>query len=247
MGGVETRTDPTGHETMSPAMEEMQAYPAYLFKLISQHLGERVLEIGVGYGTYTRMLLEQGCHVRATDIDDQCVERVMRRFASEPELSTGLIDLTNEPSIRIHSDFRADTIVCLNVLEHIQEDRRALELLRDVVVPGAKLLLIVPAHQQLYGKMDAEAGHYRRYSRRVLRDTLQAAGWSVVNCRYCNIVGMLGWWYHNRVRKDAGLKDEHVNHQMRTADKWLPRFARFTDPLCGRLAGLSVLAVARNE
>ena len=56
----------------------------------------------------------------------------------------------------------------------------------------------------------------------------------------------LGWWYHNRWRKTAGLADESVNRQMRGIDRWLPRIARLTDPIFGRLAGLSVLAIARS-
>lgn len=249
--GTSTRsdapTDPVGTSTMSPAMDEMRAYPAYLFRRIQKTLGKRVLEIGVGYGTYTQMLLEHGCAVRATDIAPECVRQVQERFGKHPHLSTGCLDLTDANSVKQHADFQADTIVCLNVLEHIEHHQTALEWLREIVTPGAQFALIVPAHQHLYGQMDAEAGHYRRYSRRSAAEVMSSAGWQVMSTRYLNFVGMLGWWYHNRVRKDAGLKDARVNQQMKQVDTWLPRFARLTDPLLRNLAGLSVLAVARNE
>lgn len=237
--------NPTGADTMSPAMAEMRAYPRYLFHQIESHLGQRVLEIGVGYGMYTEMLLAHGCHVRGTDIDPQCLRNVQERFADNPQFSGGLLDLTSESSVRTHANFQADTVVCLNVLEHIEDHRSALQWLREILVPGGQLALIVPAHQGLYGTMDAEAGHYRRYSRRSAREVLEQAGWLVWECRYLNFVGMLGWWYHNRVRKQAGLADQQVNSQMRQADRWLPRFARLTDPLLGRVAGLSVLAIGQ--
>ena len=239
--------DPVGRHTMSPAMDEMRAYPAYLFRRIQKTLGERVLEVGVGYGTYTEMLLNHGCAVRATDIDPECIRRVQKRFGENRNLSTGCLDLTDSDSVKQHADFKPDAIICLNVLEHIEQDQTALEWLREIVAPGAQFALIVPAHQRLYGQMDAEAGHYRRYSRRSAAEVMHAAGWRVKSTRYLNFVGMLGWWYHNRVRKDAGLKDARVNQQMKQIDTWLPRFARLTDPLLGKLAGLSVLAVARNE
>jgi 2-polyprenyl-3-methyl-5-hydroxy-6-metoxy-1,4-benzoquinol methylase len=238
--------DPTGRSTMSPAMAEMRAYPAYLFRKIERFLGNGVLEIGVGHGTYTEMLLARGCHVRATDIDPDCVAEARRRFAANPRFSAGSIDLTHPESVRAHADFEADSLLCLNVLEHIEDHQSALIALRECSIAGARLAVIVPAHQSLYGKMDAEAGHYRRYSRKQLRQVMEASGWRVERCRYLNFVGMLGWFYHNRMRKDAGLGDESVNHQMRWMDAWLPRFAKLTDPLLGRLCGLSVLAIGQS-
>jgi hypothetical protein len=61
-----------------------------------------------------------------------------------------------------------------------------------------------------------------------------------------NLLGALGWWFHNRLRRDAGLQDAAVNQQMRAADRWLPRIARLTDPIFARFAGLSVLAIAQS-
>lgn len=239
-------TDPTGTSTMSPAMAEMRAYPAYLFRKIEKSLGRRVLEIGVGYGTYTQMLLGDSRCVRATDVAPECVREVLQRFAGNPRLTAGTIDLTDPTSIRRHADFQADSIVCFNVLEHIDDDRSALENLREISAAGARLMLIVPAHPWLYGRMDQEAGHYRRYTRASLARVMAAAGWSVERCRYINFAGMLGWFYHNRLRQNAGLGDVAVNRQMRWIDAWLPRFAAVTDGLTGRLAGLSVLAVGRS-
>lgn len=240
-------TAPTGSSTMSPAMAELRAYPAYLFHAIEKSLGSRVLEIGVGYGTYTEMLLGDSRSVRATDVAPECVREVLQRFAENSHLTAGTIDLTDLTSIRRHADFQADSIVCFNVLEHIEDDRLALEALRQISVAGARLMLIVPAHQWLYGRMDQEAGHYRRYTRASLARVMTAAGWSVERCRYINFVGMLGWFYHNRLRQNAGLGDVAVNRQMRWIDAWLPRFAAVTDCLTGRVAGLSVLAVGRSD
>ena len=76
---------------------------------------------------------------------------------------------------------------------------------------------------------------------------LKRAGWKVQRLRYINFTGALGWWYHNRLRKNAGLADEAVNRQMRGADRWLPRLARLTDPIMRWTGGLSVLAIARAE
>lgn len=242
-----TGRGPVGHQTMSPAMRDMGAYRRYLFRLVEPALGDRVWEIGVGHGGYTALLRESGRSVLATDIDDECLQEAGARFSNDAAVDTAHIDLTDHESIARQAGWRADSIICLNVLEHIEYDVAALDWLREAAAPRATLGIVVPAHPRLYGRMDREAGHFRRYTRRTLRTALTQAGWRVERLRYVNLVGAMGWWYHNRVRKDAGLQDVRVNRQMLRADAWLPRLARFTDPLFGRCGGLSVLAIARAE
>ncbi|MCB9917080.1 MAG: class I SAM-dependent methyltransferase [Planctomycetes bacterium] len=238
---------PTGASTMSPAMASMQAYPRYLYRKIRPSLGRRVWEIGIGHGTYTRWLRDDGASVLATDIDADCLAAVATRFVGDANVTTARIDLTDEQSVRALRDFGADSLVCLNVLEHIRDDVAALRWLRESVAPGARMGIVVPAHPKLFGRMDAEAGHFRRYTRASLRSAFERAGWHIERVAYFNLLGALGWWYHNRWRKDAGLEDAAVNHQMSAADRLLPRFAFVTDPLFGRLAGLSVLGIATNS
>ncbi|MDA8743257.1 class I SAM-dependent methyltransferase [Rubripirellula amarantea] len=239
--------DPVGAMTMSPAMHQMSAYPRYLMSLVTPVLGDRVWEIGVGHGQYTAELRRQSRCVLGTDIDRDCLSSVERRFKDDDQVRTGWIDLRDRDSVQQHRSFGADSIICLNVLEHIEDDVAAMRWLLETCQPGAGLGMIVPAHSWLYGKMDEEAGHYRRYSRTRLAEVLTQAGWNVHRLRYVNVVGAAGWWFHNRVRQQAGLADESVNSQMLKADRWLPRFARVTDPLFRRIAGLSVLAHARRS
>lgn len=228
-------------------MSQMRGYPRYLFQRVMPYLGSRVWEIGLGYGLYTEWLLEARKSVLGTDLDPQCLDAVRQRFPDHPRLTTALVDLADHASVNRQASFQADSVLCLNVLEHIEYDEAALRWLGEAVAQNATLALIVPAHPALFGRMDAEAGHFRRYTRSGLTRTLQAAGWHVVRVSYLNVLGAAGWWYHNRLRRDAGLEDPAVNGQMCRADRWLPRVAALTDPLCGRIAGLSVMAIARHD
>lgn len=227
-------------------MAEMTGYQRYLFRQIEPYLGRRLWEIGVGYGTLTGWLLETGARVLATDIDEQCLDQVRRRWPDVSRLETAHIDLREADSVQALAYFEADTIICINVLEHIEHSTDALRWLRRAASPRAACLLIVPAHPRLYGLMDAEAGHYRRYTRRSARAELEAAGWVVERVVYRNLPGALGWWYHNRWRRSAGLHDDRANRHMRRADRWLPVLARLTDPWFATMLGLSVLAVAKS-
>ena len=243
---------PIGLETMSPAMREMQSYPRYLLDQVTVFLGKRVWEIGVGNGQYTRRMLELGKQVLGTDIDTNCLTGLTSPSLGLPKqwrqrLQTSVVDLTDRVSVLEQGRFQADSILCFNVLEHIEDHRSSLEWIGQSVQQDAVLALIVPAHPSLYGKMDREAGHFRRYTRSSTQSVLQDAGWQVEQCRYINWVGAVGWWYHNRVRKSAGLGDSQVNQQMKSIDRWLPRFAAVTDPTLRYVGGMSVLAIARNR
>jgi SAM-dependent methyltransferase len=235
---------PAGVATMSPAMAELTHYPRYLFGHIKPALGRRVLEIGVGYGSYTPLLLEWG-EVLAADISEECLADVKARHPTE-RLHTMRIDLNDPATLAPCEVFGPDSIVCINVLEHIKDDVAALTGLHRIAAPTARIALIVPAHPRLYGRMDREAGHYRRYTRRSLRNALERAGWHVDSSKYINALGAAGWWFHNRVRRTAGLSDARVNRDMRRADRWLAAVARWTDPVLGAGFGLSVAAIARK-
>ena len=248
----DVHSNPIGMSTMSPAMAYMNAYPEYLLNQVRSHLGKTVWEIGVGNGQSTRSLLAQGHSVWATDIAQECLDALNASISKEAydmlaRLHLLQIDLNRPETFYPLIDAGIDSVLCFNVLEHIKDDVAALQGIRRILPQSANLSLIVPAHPQLFGRMDSEAGHFRRYSHNSLKATLTEAGWIVERCRYVNALGALGWWYHNRVRKSAGLADSHVNHQMRSADRWLPKIARWTDPCLKGLLGLSLVALARPD
>jgi SAM-dependent methyltransferase len=240
---------PIGMSTMSPAMADMQHYPAYLLHLMLEHLGPNVLEIGIGNGQTVRELLALGHRVLATDVAQECLDALLGSLqhpstAGSDRVRTLQIDLNTPSSLLPLRGEAIDSVISFNVLEHIENDAAAIAAIRSVVPNHAVLGLIVPAHPSLYGKMDAQAGHFRRYTRDTLTSVLQQSGWVVQQCRYVNALGAAGWWYHNRWRRNATLNDPSVNHQMRFADRLLPTIARFTDPWLGSWFGLSVLAIA---
>jgi len=226
-------------------MPEMKCYQRYLYSKLSKGLGHRIIEIGAGYGNYTERLLDRGS-VLATDVDDECLRRIRVRLPTT-SLQITHLDLNNYESILACRDFHADSIFCVNVLEHIRDDIQSLKWLRHLVVPGGGLALLVPAHPFLYGRMDREAGHYRRYTRSSLVRTAVKSGWVVEECFYINAVGAIGWWVHNCIRRNAGLNDSLVNLQMRLSDRWLPRIAWLTDSLLGSFFGLSLVLFAHSN
>ncbi len=163
-------------------------YARWLHSMIEPHLGPRVLEIGAGHGTLTGLLVD-GRSVVATDVSTRCVAALRERFAGVSGVDVVEADITEAPTLGAF-----DTIVLVNVLEHVADDVAALGRLGEALKPEGRLVIFVPAFESLYSEFDRRIGHHRRYRLPALRSAVEAVGLSVVDIRYVNSVGALAWW-----------------------------------------------------
>lgn len=237
--------------TMSKAMASVSRYHDYLWSFVEPSLGQRVMEIGVGFGQYTRRMLSQQHQVLGCDLDAGHLAD-LRRSSPSPLLQTLQLDLDkSEQSISIASAFSPNTIILLNVLEHVRLDKDALDFLQKIASPGCRIVLIVPAISALYNGLDREAGHHRRYSRESISGVLSAAGWKVESNRFINLPGMAGWilagWLSRASRSPTDLNAPSTNCLLRFYDRFFVGVSRLTDPLAAGIAGLSIVAIARKQ
>jgi SAM-dependent methyltransferase len=236
--------------TMSSAMASVTRYHDYLWTFVRPWLGQRVMEVGVGFGQYTRRMIAEQRRVLGCDLDAGHLE-ALRSSDPTPLLETQRLDLEDPETSRAASTvFAPDTIILLNVLEHIRADEQALIFLREVAGPGARIVLIVPALEALRNGLDREAGHHRRYSRASLSGALRQAGWEIVTTRYINLPGVPGWlvagWLTRASRSATELNAPSTNWLLRLYDRFFVGLSRLTDPIAAGVAGLSVLAVAKK-
>jgi glycosyltransferase involved in cell wall biosynthesis len=218
-------------------VEALKRYNAFLWDLIRPYVGRRILEVGSGTGVMTRYLATRE-RVVATDIDPDYIELLRRTYADNPKVEVRALDLG-----RLAEDglppASFDTVVCANVLEHIEDDAAALGALRNLLAPGGRVVLIVPALRPLYGTIDKAIGHYRRYVRDEIAHKLAAAGLAVEHVSYFNLLGVPGWFLNARLlgrRTVPGV-------QARLNDRLVPLLRlerRFGPPI-----GMSLLAVGR--
>jgi glycosyltransferase involved in cell wall biosynthesis len=188
----------TGAGTQELTLEILRRavkYNAWVFDLVRPYLGRDVLEIGAGIGTMTRHFL-RGHNVTATDISPGCLDRMRRDFAEYPQVRVEPLDISR-PSAPGGEAF--DSVVCLNVLEHIEDDVRALRHMHQRLRPGGRVVLYVPANPRLYCEIDRGVGHCRRYVLGELAEKLTAAGFRLVHARHHNLIGALGWWIQGRL------------------------------------------------
>jgi glycosyltransferase involved in cell wall biosynthesis len=229
--------EPVGYMTLR-RMAKLSRYNRWIWDLIRPYIGRRVLEVGAGTGNMTRMM--SGVElVVATDADSRYVDILRNTFRRRPGVEVGTLVLGTD-AVEQWRDHAFDTVVCLNVLEHVEDDAAALEQFREILVPGGRLILYVPADQALYGSMDESVGHFRRYSKEQLRDTIERAGFEVETISYQNRVGRLGWWLNGRLLKRRDVP----SGQSRMFDYAVPILRKIESAEPAK--GLSLWAVARK-
>ena len=222
-------------------IQEARRYGDHVFNLFRPHIGRRVLEVGCGIGTMSRKLAEIADVIVGIEPNASCVERVEAVMRHDPKFSlrTCLLEDCDPAELATH---RFDTVFCVNVLEHIEDDVAALETFRDAIVVGGRVLIFVPAFQAAYGPLDAELGHYRRYSRRTLARVFAGAGLELTMLRYTNPIGLIGWMYNAHISKARVHSVSQVKLFERLVAWWaLPLERLITPPV-----GLSLMAVGNK-
>lgn len=216
-------------------------YNGWIAEQFSPYIGQRVLEVGCGIGTLSKYWVERAAFV-GIDTEVECVEKCKQRFAGHPR-ARFVHDRVGAPDwVSRWSEHRPDTIVAVNVLEHIRADLDALRGWRDIVRAsgGGHVCVFVPAFEFAYAAFDRRYGHYRRYTKESLRDKVLDAGLELEELRYFNMPGLLAWWStfvllrRGSAAAEVGLYDRVIVPLARRIEQ------RFAPPF-----GNSVVAVCR--
>ncbi len=149
--------------------------------MIAPWLGRSVLEVGSGIGVISRHLLPRCQKLVLSDHKDIYLQLLRERFGDVPTVDFRLLDL-NEPPYEL-AGIQVDTVVCLNVLEHLPDGDGVLRAFSDLLPSGGRLVLQVPNHPWLRGSLDDSYGHLRRYTANDLRRSLEAAGFHLAALR----------------------------------------------------------------
>jgi 2-polyprenyl-3-methyl-5-hydroxy-6-metoxy-1,4-benzoquinol methylase len=167
-----------------------------MFDRLRRWVGQRVLEIGSGIGNLSAYLLDRERLV-LTDTREEYLDRLRERFARHRNVAVARLYLPNEHSAL--GDERFDTIICLNVLEHVENDISSLVAMRALLGPRGRLVLLVPALPALYGTIDRALGHHRRYRRADLVALMENTGFKLAHIEYFNLAGIPGWWFAGKI------------------------------------------------
>jgi SAM-dependent methyltransferase len=227
----------------SSELDAMASAPNYYQAILSffaPHLGRSVLEVGAGIGTFSALLagLPQVEELSLLEPADNNFPVLRDRFAAAPGVRAVHGYLEDHAA-----EFSVDSMVTVNVLEHVPDDASFLRAARSVLRPKGKLLIFVPALPAIYGSLDTVFEHHRRYTRRTLSAALTGAGFTVPVLRYVNLPGVLAWFITGRVLRKTTLKPRDVATYDRLVIPWLMKLERRWSPPLGQ----SLLAIAQNS
>lgn len=225
------------------SMSFARNYHRWILDLFAPHLGRRVVEVGAGTGSFSELLLAR---------DPESLTLVEPSSAMHSLLVGRVGGLASRARVKIHNDTfarvarrvaeeeRPDSVIYVNVLEHVDDDEAELRLVADSLAPGGRVLIFVPAFEWLYGSFDRVVGHRRRYTRRGLAAKCERAGLSVVKSAYFDAAGVLPWWLKYRVLRSEKMEPAAVRFYDRVCVPVLRRVEAIVPPPVGK----NVLLVA---
>lgn len=218
---------------------QAQCWKWYVRSQIDHALVGHVLEVGAGIGSSTVALRsERQTSWTCLEPDAEMADAIARQVAFD-RLPVRVVRGTTAHLLPVE---RYDAIVYLDVLEHIEDDRAELARAAAHLAPGGRLIVLSPAHQWLFTPFDERIGHWRRYSRRLLRDVVPA-GLEVERLVYLDAAGLLLSLANRLVLRSASPSVR----QVRTWDRWFVPVSRVIDPILGHHVGKSLLAIWRRE
>jgi glycosyltransferase involved in cell wall biosynthesis/phospholipid N-methyltransferase len=213
-------------------------FTRWMADVIRPFVGDRVLEIGAGIGNMTVHLLPRSVYW-ATDNNPFYLETLDRLRRTRPYLRTAYVDAMEAPSYP--QDISFDTVICLNVVEHLSDDIGALRNIYNVLDDGGRAIILVPNGPKLFGTLDKVLGHCRRYTEDQLARIGQDAGFTVEKVLKFNRPGVPAWWLNGRILRKTtfGLGQIRLLNfftpLFRAVDSWFP------------LPPLSLIAIFRKE
>jgi glycosyltransferase involved in cell wall biosynthesis len=221
------------------AMSTVPNFNRWMGDVIRPFVGTHVLEIGAGIGNLTQTLVPRDRYT-ASDVNPRFLEHLRSYAVGRPYLEAVKLDVRREEDFRDRLE-SYDTVICLNVLEHIDDEAGALANIRGALTPGGRILLLVPQDPGLLGSLDEALGHVRRYTRASVREVLERAGFEVETVLDFNRGTRPAWWLNGRLlrrRHFSRLQLKLVNLTtwlLRSLDRVLP------------WPGVSLVAVARRR
>ncbi len=226
-----------GAETLR-RMSALERYTDWILEKIAPWMGERVLEVGSGIGNISQRFLDR-CELCLTDVQDEYLDVLRERFGGRPNVTVARWNLEECADCLCGRTF--DTILVLNVLEHIERDAAALQEMASLLAPGGRVILQLPAHRLLYGSLDVNLDHYRRYTARDIRRKFAESGLETERLVRFNLFGALGWFVCSRVLRRTILPEG----QLGLFNRLTPLFMAI-ERIVPPPFGLSLLAVGRK-
>lgn len=221
-------------------LSDAKNYNRWIADEVLENINYPALEIGSGTGNLTSYFIK-GLPFYITDKDKGLVSLLSKKFSRQKNVHFDIFDLSKNPKKNLTSSF--SSVFGINVLEHIEDDEKALKNIYKVLKKDGKLVLLVPAKKIAYTRLDKELGHFRRYEKKELEKKLINAGFEIKKIYFFNIVGLASWYVRDKVQ---GNKIHLRPYQVRIFDIIVPPL-RFIESMIKVPVGISLIAVVEKK
>jgi len=219
-------------------LTEAKNYNRWIAESFSPYLQAPLLEFGSGIGNISE-LISSCTPLCLTDTDARMLAHLKNRFSHINDVSVNFLDITQPPPEHLVGSFQ--TVIGINVLEHVEDDEKALFHLGNVLKPSGRLLLLVPAKKWAYTELDRQLGHFRRYEKKELAEKLVKAAFQIEKLYFFNVVGLISWIIRDKIQRSGGLRP----YQVSSFDTIVPILKRVESKV-SMPVGISLIAIAQK-
>lgn len=223
-------------ETISESLH----YNRWVYNNIQDYLNGNILDVGSGLGDIAQYFISAHDvqHIILSDKSGETISGLDRKFQYKSNYSIMILDISDIETIKHVFPFPIDIVTCINVLEHIENDQKALENIYEILKPNGLLILIVPAVPYIYGTLDELVGHYRRYKKKGLNNKINQANFTVEKQYFMNFFGIATWFLAGKVFKHGEFKAKYC----RILDKMVPLLEK-VERICNLPIGQSIVTI----
>ncbi|HYT41626.1 MAG TPA: class I SAM-dependent methyltransferase [Methylomirabilota bacterium] len=219
-------------------LTEAKNYNRWIAENFYASIKAPLLEFGAGIGNISE-LLSSYTPLCVTDTDARMLAHLKNKFSHINDISVHFLDITQPPPEHLVGSFQ--TVIGINVLEHVEDDEKALFHLGNVLKPSGRLLLLVPAKKWAYTDLDRQLGHFRRYEKKELAEKLVKASFQIEKLYFFNIIGLLSWIIRDKLQRSGGLRP----YQISSFDSIVPLLKR-VEAKISMPVGISLIAIAQK-
>jgi SAM-dependent methyltransferase len=245
----------SGHENLE-VLSENHRFNNWIYEQICPGLKGDVLEIGSGIGTFSEKIiydLSSKSSITLSDISSYYVNKLEERFLPinnknnhnmksnsdhiySKNISVCKLDLNSKEDYERIGYEKFDSVIAINVLEHVEDDEFAFQQLYNMLRKGGILIVLVPCHKFLYNVIDKHIGHFRRYTKRELESKVKQTPFTIGRIYYFNMLGIIGWY----VNGTLAHKPQISGTASQAFDRLVP-LSKYIEKITCQKIGLSII------
>ena len=216
----------------------------WIFEEIKPYLRGNILEIGSGVGNFSKILLENfpDNQLILSDFDKYFLSILSKKYSKNDKIIIEYLDLNNIEIFK-NNNYKIDTCIAINILEHIDNDIKALENIYNILEPDGKLILLIPAHKFLYNIIDKDIGHYRRYTKKEIIKKISLTSFNILNIYYFNFIAIFGWFLNGKILKKSIINENALGFY----NKLIPLLKIIDKYIVFKKIGMSLILILNKE